>query len=105
VTAACSKVPVVTVARDLPRQHLDAVYEMAADIALHNNCMITIVGQSAHDELVLCVDGCCTDRPGVVVLVADVEAISLWGKAPKTASLVRTDGRVTYVFAGRGPRR
>lgn len=103
MTAACRKVPVVTTTLDLPLQRREQACQVAADLALHNNVMLVIVGQTARDELVLCADGfgCCTGRPGVISVVPDVEAISMWGGAPRGCMrMERADGRTAYVFAG-----
>lgn len=98
---ACSKVPVVTPTLDLPLEMREYACQVAAELALHNNLLLVIVGQTARDELVLCADGCCTARARSVVVVPDVEAISRWGSVPKNAmSMARADGRTVYVFQG-----
>lgn len=101
MTAACSKVPVLTTTLNLPLDVREAGCQIAAELALANNVMVVIVGRTSRGELLLCADECCTVRPGVITVVPDVEAISRWGSVPKGAmSMERADGRTAYVFAG-----
>ncbi len=99
MSAACSKVPVVTPTLDLPLELRERCCLMAAQMALHNNNMVVLVGQTAQDEMLICADGCCASRPRSIAVVADTEAISRWGSVPKGAmSMGRADGRMAYVF-------
>ena len=98
---ACSKVPVITPTLDLPLELRERACLMAAQIALHNNSMVVLVGYTAQDEMLICADGCCSSRPRSLAVVADTEAISRWGSVPKGAmSMARADGRMAYVFQG-----
>lgn len=101
MTAACSKVPVVTPTLDLPLELRERCCLMAAEMALHTNSMVVLVGQTAMGEMLLCADGCCSSRPRSIAVVSDTEAISRWGSVPKGAmSMSRADGRTAYVFQG-----
>lgn len=101
MSAACARVPVLTTALNLPLDVRQAACKLAAGLALHNNVMLVIVGQTCRGDLLLCADECCVVRPGVIAIVPDVEAISRWGSVPKGAMRMESaDGRTAYGFRG-----
>ncbi|TFV78378.1 hypothetical protein E4P39_03955 [Blastococcus sp. CT_GayMR19] len=101
--AKCATTSVAVLPGNLAAATRAGVYRLAADLALHNNVTIVIVGQSARNELVLCGNYCCIRRPGAIAVVPDVDALSLWEEPPRAARMERNDGRVVYLMAGPGP--
>lgn len=79
--------------------------EIGADVAIKNGRAAVVVGWSAG-YLVICRDGCCASRDGVLIVVPDV--VIAEGHAngldlpPGSPRLRRTDGRSAAVFAGVG---
>jgi hypothetical protein len=78
--------------------------ERGADAALDTGRAAVVVGR-AGDELVVCLDGCCTNRPGVLIVVPDLVVAEFHANglpAPFGPTVVRRDGRSVKVFAGAG---
>lgn len=95
-----ASIPVDVQAVDMSEERLGAALNVALELAWNNNVTITVVGEAADALVVLCPDGDCFLRPGVVVVCPDVDLIQL-GHAPEGSEMVeRPDGRSAAVFPG-----
>jgi hypothetical protein len=98
-------VSVATMAQDLPPEQQEGFCEEAARLAWLNNVTIVVVGDASPDKdhalLHLCVDGCQLMRPGVLVVVPDVDVVQL-GHVPEGSMTIEraADHRTAYAFPG-----
>ena len=99
MSAACA-VPVATVAQALPTELRRWAFEQVADYALNNNVTVTIIGQKADGDILLCDTGDCFLRPGVLVVCPDVDVIQLGGVPEGSVRMEREDGRTAVAFQG-----
>jgi hypothetical protein len=100
VIAACKTEPVVVQACDLNDEMRRWAFEQVADHALNNNVTVTIIGQKADGDILLCDTGCCFFRPGVLVVCPDVDVLQLGGVPEGSMRMERQDGRTAVVFQG-----
>lgn len=101
MTAACQAVPVLVQACDMDEATRQWACELAADAALDTNLTMVVVGEIASDSIVLCPDQCSLFRPGVLVVIPDVDVVQL-GHVPEGSIRMEreSDHRMAYVVAG-----